>query len=437
MSMQICLELLAACILFTSGAAGYYLSKRFKRELAYCPKTATDAKQESFEAADEVAACEEPEPIAAEVAPASSPPSEYSKDDNVAIDTDQQRAPSPLLLPGLDSCTLYTDGERTYEPHGISPTGQLLYTDGQQVFMLACVPIDAVSPAEDSELSEVNEEVSSEADGAACAPEIDEVSNSDAPLPLPTTPAPPLIASKEHSSSGSHQKRKGMGRMKSSQGRPQAKSVCSDMLPPHAQEIPASQDFGKEPSSSARTTRRRPVSQKQQVRMRSRSDSRTCHWPFGKAATLALCMTSALLLLGRVTNSGSGASPATDSELQAITELDQALVVREIAFLESQMSEMLLLTALGEPHRETLRAKVEDIGKLRRSLEKLSSGEVRDIPKKNYDRFMKEVKGLILKGQVVLDGYERNAATDDTCDVEAGVTFLRDALHDDECPAAQ
>jgi hypothetical protein len=63
--------------------------------------------------------------------------SEFEEDDRCA------NAPSiqtPILLDAApQGVQWFTDGERSFEPL-VSPTGQLFYTDGVQVFMLACVP---------------------------------------------------------------------------------------------------------------------------------------------------------------------------------------------------------------------------------------------------------------------------------------------------------
>jgi hypothetical protein len=66
--------------------------------------------------------------------------SDFEEEDRCANEPSIQ---APILLNAAPrGAQWFTDGERSFEPL-VSPTGQLFYTDGVQVFMLACVSVES------------------------------------------------------------------------------------------------------------------------------------------------------------------------------------------------------------------------------------------------------------------------------------------------------
>jgi len=80
--------------------------------------------------------------------------------DSISIASPRVSPHKPTVLhPFLAGAAMsYMDGHKTYEPV-MSEAGQLLYTDGEQVFMMVYVPIEAQVEGYDKPVSDADEEV--------------------------------------------------------------------------------------------------------------------------------------------------------------------------------------------------------------------------------------------------------------------------------------
>jgi hypothetical protein len=347
----------------------------------------------------------------------------HARDLNIYIECAPSLPTGPISLDvAPDDAQWYTNGEKKYEPL-MSPTGHVLYTDGELVFMLACVPIEegqdastipnAVSAAFNVEDGprvgvEGDASVNQEADdfSAACSGQ----------SPAGGSTETKWISEANHTADP-------RGDVSFSRRTQRSKSTplrrSKDVVAPDFQTIPE-KDNGAYRRPRCGDPKTRPQKVKtvlamQPKAMRTKLDSRSCQWPFGLKATVVLCVAFAIILLGRVANFGA----EKRDELQALRaeqlELQRAVTLGEMKTIEGEMAD-LLNSGLDEPHRGNLKARTEDVKKLRQAFAVLSAAELQAVPKETYNSFIGQVKELLRISRATLSRRQQPPIEEDICE---------------------
>jgi hypothetical protein len=305
--------------------------------------------------------------------------------------------PIPLDVAPADA-QWYTDGATSYEPL-LSPTGHLLYTDGEMVFMLACVPL------EDGQDANIDPNVAGTAfnqEGGSCmgTEEVDNDAN--------VNQKADELCSVSLLAGGTTEKKSTSAadpadpdvfvnpRVQSSKTTPVRR--CKDVNPPDFQTIPHPEN-GSYRTPTCRDPKKRSqkakaILAKQPSAMRTKLDSRSCQWPFGLKATVVLCIAFVVILLGRVSNLGPGKRDELQSLKAEHAELQRTVTLGEMKTIEIDMSD-LLSSDLGEPFRGNLKKRKEDVKKLREAFAGLSAADLQAVPKQTYTHFIGQMKELL------------------------------------------